>query len=178
MLQEARALFYAYLGGVYSERGLETVQQWMSRLLLGQDDGIAPPPDPPPKKIKNEEYSSYTTSPIFFGSQPPPSPPRQVPKPPNPLSPAQPTLSFLPLFNQMATQRRVTVEYPAEFSGPPHAGQWTVRCVGKLNNTRTSVVIYVRDQVNGISKGVGAGSSKQIAKEEAARQAYYAMGWT
>jgi len=32
--------------------------------------------------------------------------------------------------------------------------------------------------VNGIAKGVGSGSNKQVAKEEAARQAYYAMGWT
>lgn len=32
--------------------------------------------------------------------------------------------------------------------------------------------------VNGIRKGEGKGSSKQIAKEEAARQAYYSMGWT
>lgn len=32
--------------------------------------------------------------------------------------------------------------------------------------------------VNGIAKGEGAGTSKQLAKEEAARKAYYAMGWT
>jgi dsRNA-specific ribonuclease len=32
--------------------------------------------------------------------------------------------------------------------------------------------------VNDIPKGKGKGSSKQIAKEEAARQAYYSMGWT
>jgi hypothetical protein len=31
--------------------------------------------------------------------------------------------------------------------------------------------------VNGIQKGQGDGASKQLAKEEAARQAYYAMGW-
>lgn len=31
--------------------------------------------------------------------------------------------------------------------------------------------------VNGIPKGQGDGASKQLAKEEAARQAYYAMGW-
>ena len=31
--------------------------------------------------------------------------------------------------------------------------------------------------VNGVLKGEGQGSSKQIAKEAAARQAYYAMGW-
>ena len=28
-----------------------------------------------------------------------------------------------------------------------------------------------------MEKGVGTGPSKQLAKEEAARQAYFAMGW-
>lgn len=32
--------------------------------------------------------------------------------------------------------------------------------------------------VNGIRKGTGTGSSKQLAKEAAAREAYYGMGWT
>lgn len=32
-------------------------------------------------------------------------------------------------------------------------------------------------EVNGIEKGKGNGPSKQLAKEEAARAAYYAMGW-
>ena len=32
--------------------------------------------------------------------------------------------------------------------------------------------------VNGICKGEGGGVSKQVAKEEAARKAYYSMGWT
>jgi dsRNA-specific ribonuclease len=31
--------------------------------------------------------------------------------------------------------------------------------------------------VNGIKVGIGSGDSKQVAKEEAARQAFYAMGW-
>ncbi|KXN85675.1 hypothetical protein AN958_10858 [Leucoagaricus sp. SymC.cos] len=80
---------------------------------------------------------------------------------PNPLAPATPNAPFLPLFNQSATQRGVKVDYSAEFAGPAHAGQWSVECL-----------------VNGIPKGKGKGSSKQIAKEEAARQAYYSMGWT
>ncbi|EKM84207.1 hypothetical protein AGABI1DRAFT_110768 [Agaricus bisporus var. burnettii JB137-S8] len=80
---------------------------------------------------------------------------------PNPLAPATPNAPFLPLFNQTAAQRGVKVDYSAEFSGPSHAGQWTVQCI-----------------VNNIPKGTGKGSSKQIAKEEAARQAYYSMGWT
>jgi len=32
--------------------------------------------------------------------------------------------------------------------------------------------------VNGICKGEGSGANKQLAKEEAARKAYYSMGWT
>jgi dsRNA-specific ribonuclease len=31
--------------------------------------------------------------------------------------------------------------------------------------------------VNDILKGQGHGASKQLAKEDAARQAFYAMGW-
>ena len=37
--------------------------------------------------------------------------------------------------------------------------------------------LRARAVVNGIEKGVGTGPSKQLAKEEAARQAYHAMGW-
>ncbi|KAF8078788.1 hypothetical protein FPV67DRAFT_1663476 [Lyophyllum atratum] len=175
--KETRSIFHAYLGGIYAEHGIETVQEWISHLLLDQDspsgeqmptasERLRPIEAPPPKKVKSDQPPPYHQPPIFFASQPPPSPPRPRHTPsytafPNPLAPAQPSLPFLPLFNQTATQRRVTVEYPAEFSGPPHAGRWNVRCI-----------------VNGIQKGVGTGSSKQVAKEEAARQAYYAMGWT
>ncbi len=49
---------------------------------------------------------------------------------PNPLAPATPNAPFLPLFNQTANQRGVKVDYTAEFSGPSHAGQWTVQCIG------------------------------------------------
>ncbi|KAG6818078.1 hypothetical protein H0H87_009233 [Tephrocybe sp. NHM501043] len=194
--KETRSLFCAYVGGVYAESGIETVQEWMSHLLISEDTRFRPSEhypqaaEPPSKKVKSEEPSPYHSAPtpyqpssIFFASQPPPSPPtgrQRQPPPhmhlslnaasshmpplvslPNPLAPAQPSLPFLPLFNQTAAQRRVAVDYPAEFSGPPHAGQWNVRCI-----------------VNGIEKGIGTGPSKQIAKEEAARQAYYAMGWT
>lgn len=174
--KEARSIFYSYVGGIYVEHGPDTVREWITQLLRAEEEGFLessePAPrqrleTPPPKKIKSEEFSPT----IFVGAQPPRSPPPKFihsPPPhqappviPNPLAPAQPSLPFLPLFNQTAAQRRVMVEYPAEFIGPPHAGRWTVRCI-----------------VNGIQKGVGSGSSKQVAKEEAARQAYYAMGWT
>ncbi|KAG6848808.1 hypothetical protein H0H93_013861 [Arthromyces matolae] len=186
--QETRSLFYSFIGGVYVEDGMETVQEWINYLLGGEvEDAVpvgsqvpdnespqGPPFERPSKKVKSD-----------FASQPPPSPPMNkqrrlsphmhsassMQRPgqhmqplvhlPNPLSPAQPSLSFLPLFNQTAAQRRVVVEYLADFSGPLHAGTWSVRCI-----------------VNGIEKGVGTGPNKQTAKEEAARRAYYAMGWT
>ncbi|TFK36878.1 hypothetical protein BDQ12DRAFT_736619 [Crucibulum laeve] len=172
--QETRSIFYAYVGGVYADPGSGALHGWINQLLEGRDVSMEPSEPalqypiaiPPPKKIKSEP--SHPSS-IFFASQPTVSPVKQTsparPSPAasvgNPLAPAQPGLPFLPLFNQTAMQRRVTVEYPAEFSGPSHAGRWSVQCV-----------------VNGIPKGTGTGSSKQVAKEEAARQAYYAMGWT
>jgi hypothetical protein len=73
---------------------------------------------------------------------------------------APPATAYLPLFNQTATQRRLAIDYPSEFSGPAHAGRWTVKCT-----------------VNGIVKGTGQGMSKQLAKEEAAKSAWFAMGW-
>ncbi|KAG6847937.1 hypothetical protein H0H93_004756 [Arthromyces matolae] len=197
--QETRFLFYAFIGGVYVENGMETVQEWINYLLGGEVEDAVPvgsqvpgnePPQGPPferpsKKAKSEEgLASNLSATTFFASQPLPSPmdkqrrlsphmhsvssmqrPVQHMQPlvnlPNPLSPAQPSLSFLQLFHQTAAQRRVAVEYSADFSGPLHAGTWSVRCT-----------------VNGIQKGVGTGPNKQTAKEEAARRAYYAMRWS
>ncbi|KIM47840.1 hypothetical protein M413DRAFT_439522 [Hebeloma cylindrosporum] len=167
--QETSALFHAYVGGLYVSSGPEAVNEWISRLLeqelkniLGGHEvatTVQPPAPrtPPPKRAKSEAPQAEESA-IFFASQPPPSPPgirHAPPHLPNPLAPAQPNLPFLPLFNQAAMQRRVTVEYLAEFSGPSHAGG-----------------------VNGICKGEGSGTNKQLAKEEAARKAYYSMGWT
>jgi len=64
------------------------------------------------------------------------------------------------MFNQVAMQRRVRVAYDTSSSGPAHSLTWHARCI-----------------VNDILKGTGNAVNKQLAKEEAARQAYYAMGW-
>ncbi|PPQ67109.1 hypothetical protein CVT25_005710 [Psilocybe cyanescens] len=120
-----------------------------------ESDARAKTESPTPKRAKNEvafSMPSMVVPPIFFASQPPPSPPLQPvvqpipgglpPKPmraappksavlpPNPMAPAQPNLPFLPLFKQAAAQRRVTVDYLAEFTGPSHAGRWVVKCIG------------------------------------------------
>jgi dsRNA-specific ribonuclease len=178
--QETNSIFHAYVGGLFVANGADNVNDWIDHLLLQEnlnpmetcdEESLQSVEIPPQKRAKSETMSPLLQPTIFFASQPPPSPspPRREPPPhltvgpivTNPLAPAQPGLPFLPLFNQAATQRRVKVEYIPEFSGPSHAGRWTVQCV-----------------VNGICKGVGSGSSKQLAKEESARQAYASMGWT
>jgi len=157
-LEEINAIFYAYVGGVFQTSGPEGVSAWVDRLLaqetLIQPETLKADPDtaPVPKRVKSETLSP---PPNFFTSRPPPPTAR-----PNPLAPAQPDAAFLPLFNQEASKRRVTVEYLSEFSGPSHAGRWTVKCI-----------------VNGICKGQGSSSHKQTAKEEAARNAFDSMGW-
>ncbi|OCH94710.1 hypothetical protein OBBRIDRAFT_722201 [Obba rivulosa] len=161
--QEMRTLFSSYVGAVYAQNGMNVAQNWIASLI---DPNYEPPLSTGYdqehsfsfKKVKTE--SMMSTPPPQPGTQAPPPPMNPPPPLPNPLAPAQPSAAFLPLFNQTANQRRLVVEYPAQFSGPAHAGRWTVQCI-----------------VNGIEKGTGTGASKQLAKEEAARQAYYAMGW-
>ncbi|OAX44418.1 hypothetical protein K503DRAFT_765037 [Rhizopogon vinicolor AM-OR11-026] len=217
--QEGRLIFNAYLGAVFTEHGLQTVQEWIGGLLRlsttilndnhDMDVDIAlttskpSTPTPMSKRVKVEEPSapplalpSFLPPPVYQSPPQmhykmhqvlpqlppqranfpqlapqnhynpyfrptlsrPPSPPKI--SPPNPLAPAQPHLAFLPLFNQTANQRGLSVSYPAVLVGPPHAGKWSVTC-----------------KVNGIEKGKGSSDTKQQAKEQAARQAYYEMGW-
>lgn len=137
--------------------GPQAVNDWISGLLeqefesifgvaRSEGDDLPTVEIPPQKRARSETMfiapkTEEQQPPIFFASQPPPTPPPSqppslyipVPKPtpPNPLAPAQPNLPFLPLFNQAAAQRRVTVEYLAELTGPSHAGRWLVKCIGK-----------------------------------------------
>lgn len=185
-----RHLFTSYLGAVYASQGMVVVQNWVGALVDPEYEPMETDTDQPnyPKKVKTEAFSPPPSAFSAYAhavppepvSMPPPPPPANPPPPlPNPMTPAQPSTAFLPMFNQTANQRRVFVEYPAQFSGPPHAGRWTVKCVGKwLRNSDQCVVTTQRYiTVNGIEKGAGSGASKQLAKEEAAKQAWYAMGW-
>ncbi|KAI0801049.1 hypothetical protein C8Q74DRAFT_1214781 [Fomes fomentarius] len=179
--EETRYLMDAYVGAVYAGGGFQAVMNWIAALV---DPGATPPQvqqgqyEPESKRTRFEpSQPQYTYQPqpqpqpafaAGYGMpsyMPPAAPPPPAVAPPplpahNPLAPAQPHSAFLPVFNQTAQQRRLEVQYPAQFSGPAHAGRWTVQCL-----------------VNGLEKGVGTGPSKQLAKEEAARQAYFAMGW-
>ena len=39
-------------------------------------------------------------------------------------------------------------------------------------------IVSTPTTVNNVEKGQGSGTSKQLAKHEAAKQAFYAMGWS
>lgn len=179
ILQQGRLLFLAYLGAVFSERGLTTAQQWIGGLLrlsvsmfqdrvifdlapadFEEQSGKRPKVEESlqgfstqplqhalpslPGGYKGTHYNPYSQAmsslspPPLLPPPPPSMPPPVQPPPPksmptfgNPLAPAQPHLAFLPLFNQTATQRGLSIEYRASFSGPPHAGKWQVICVGE-----------------------------------------------
>jgi ribonuclease-3 len=112
---------------------------------------IQPMIDPDFNPNSNQGSTSYGSS---GNPLPPASPP-----PPLPASTIGQGV-FLASFNQTASQRGLKIEWEAKQSGPGHALTWNVECL-----------------VGGISKGHGVGKSKQLAKEEAARQAQAAMGW-
>ncbi|KDQ60148.1 hypothetical protein JAAARDRAFT_597138 [Jaapia argillacea MUCL 33604] len=54
----------------------------------------------------------------------------------------------------------MVVDWDGGFTGEPHKPVWTLACI-----------------VNGVEKGKGVGYSKQLAKEEAAKMAYIALGF-
>ncbi|KDQ53906.1 hypothetical protein JAAARDRAFT_416287 [Jaapia argillacea MUCL 33604] len=64
------------------------------------------------------------------------------------------------IFNERVGQPGVSGDFAFEQSGPPHLPVWQARCI-----------------VNGVTKGHGRAVSKQLAKEEAAKEACRAMGW-
>ncbi|KAJ7235871.1 hypothetical protein B0H12DRAFT_1140939 [Mycena haematopus] len=97
-----------------------------------------------------------------FGAPPPPlgNPPPLPPHLPN-NGPSAANINILSLLNQTAAQKGLGVTYTAEnLGGPPHAPSWRVSC-----------------NINGIKKGEGVGKNQKLAKEEAGRHAWQAMGW-
>ena len=152
--QEITLLFNSYVGAVYATQGMYVILNWIGALV---DPDYVPAPqsdvDMDPlhnaKKFKMEQYNpalTATPEPMIPPPPPPVGPPPPLPMPPmmpNPLAPAQPNTAFLPLFNQTANQRRMFVEYPAQFSGPAHAGKWNVKCVGEQH--RMSSLLRTHD---------------------------------
>ncbi|KAF9650477.1 hypothetical protein BDM02DRAFT_3092927 [Thelephora ganbajun] len=162
--EEGRLLFVSYVGALCIQSGYNVVQDWINQLLEPSEKRPTPRISQPPPYMPGTtnafpNANGLSPQPAGVPFQPQPPPPTTKP-PPLPPTPNQ-QISYLPLFNQTASQRRLGVEYTAQFYGPPHAGKWHVKCL-----------------VNNVEKGQGTGPSKQLAKEEAAKQAFYTMGWS
>ncbi|KAJ7727834.1 hypothetical protein DFH07DRAFT_851555 [Mycena maculata] len=134
---DMRRFFCSYIGALYIRNGFHQVQAWISALI-----------DP------NAHVDSFGTL------LPPPQPLGMPPPLPNPSTSPQNSGNILSVINEAAMKRGVSVTYPAEQTGPPHAPTWTVTCV-----------------VGGIEKGRGSGKGTKAAKEAAARQAMQNLGW-
>jgi dsRNA-specific ribonuclease len=173
--------FNSYLGAVYYRSGLSVVQFWISR-LIDPDTPIQPPRSlvqqvpfgQDGRSILNFNDASSSSS--FSHGNFVPAQPTGVP-PPLPSSPTNVTLA---LVNQTAAQKSCNISYPASQQGQSHLPTWTVRCVSKCHFSGFLQRVYVvltTCKVNGVEKGIGIGKSQKVAKEEAAKQAWVAMGW-
>lgn len=181
---EMTKYFHIYVGAAYICNGQDIVQNWISRLIDPNAD-VSMTSAPPradvyvhPPRYQSPAYSqpqyaqpqysqpqyghanTYSTPPRqpYFSPSQPSSPPPPLPS--NPMPSVGISLVNLALVNQTAAQKGIHVSYPAEQVGPSHQPTWTVRCC-----------------MNGEEKGIGVGKSQKIAKEDAAKQAWVAMGW-
>ncbi|OCB87872.1 hypothetical protein A7U60_g5007 [Sanghuangporus baumii] len=192
--QETRHLFQAYVGAVVAQSGPTIAANWITQLIDPQAEILStlddqetvehraakrlrtqppspastPPPlpsDPPSAataaRPSNERNLSNHSAAQIIASAPSVMPTIGPQIVPNKTSSAQKGAGYLLVFNQRCSQQHLQVEYQAVNHGSPHAPVWLIKCL-----------------VNGIQKGEGQGSSKQAAKEAAAKQAYYSMGWT
>jgi hypothetical protein len=155
------------VGALQVEKGYSAVKTWVQPLV-----------DPDFDSNSNQGSTSYGSDPYgsMGGNMANPLPPASPP-PPLPGSSVGQGL-LLASFNQTATQRGLKIEWKAAQSGPGHALTWNVECFGKQSPSPVVVqtLIYC-PIVGGIPRGNGTGKSKQLAKEDAARQALAALGW-
>ncbi|KAK0208743.1 hypothetical protein DFS33DRAFT_1305385 [Desarmillaria ectypa] len=158
---ELRFFLHTFIGALYIRNGMAEVQEWISRLIDPNHEPVTIHSPPPP-----QTQGIPAQPPQYPPPPPPPPPPSDMPF--NPASPppmAQTpqginSLITLQLVNQTAAQKGCIVTYSAESHGLPHAPIWTAQCY-----------------INGQAMGSGQGRSQKLAKEEAARQMWNAMGW-
>ncbi|KAK0233613.1 hypothetical protein IW262DRAFT_1331463 [Armillaria fumosa] len=156
---ELRIFFHTFIGALYIRNGMNDVQEWISRLIDPNHDPASMPSPPQQQQQQQQQTQGMPTQP----SQPPPPMPSFNSSPPPPMAQTAPSISSLitlQLVNQTAAQRGYTVTYSAESQGPPHAPIWTVHCL-----------------LNGQVTGSAQARSQKLAREDAARQAWNAMGW-
>ncbi|KAG8768942.1 hypothetical protein FRC16_006848 [Serendipita sp. 398] len=141
--------WYAYMGGIHLVLGHHILDRFLRQLVDPSFEESRPSTGVPPS-LPPSQRQSYV--PTHAGGAPI-SGILMGQKPDN-------QGHYISLLHMMATRSNQRVEYEAESSGPRHALAWTVSVL-----------------VNGEWKGQGQASSKQVAKEEAAKAALSTLGW-
>ncbi|KAF9245821.1 hypothetical protein BU15DRAFT_58775 [Melanogaster broomeanus] len=164
---ESRLLFHSYVGAIYVQKGLPVVLNWISRLVCPESEPLAAPGNSAtnPNPALSSSPPPYSSSSI--AATPPNAPPPPMPAAPTPGG--LPPVNALSLFNQTCSQRGILINWDSESEGPPHQPRWAVKCLGKPLFPVLFTPLLICLTVNG--------RSQKVAKEEAARQAFQAMGW-
>jgi len=197
-------VFNAYVAALYTQSadGPLLVNNWVYHLIYPNSENISPLPKILSQNQPNTDQSQPSTphiasNTILYPSisaayQYPQGDSVLVASPPrsNGLKrtisqtsfPSEPhnTVVYLPRFNELATKKRLSVQWQAENKGLQHAPIWQVECVGKSRNIYFGLLPNTNHRslvVNGNVYGKGSATAKQLAKEEAAREAFRALGW-
>jgi len=80
------------------------------------------------------------------------------------------------MLHGVAAKRGAKIEYESESTGPQHSLKWVVTVLGGLDLAR-DISKLTSFTVDGEWKGQGNASSKQTAKEEAAKAAFNSLHW-
>jgi hypothetical protein len=145
-MQEMTAYFHTYVGAVYMQKGMDPIQNWISRLLdphesppaprqSGQDglgnsgSGTQNPYSSFSSPQTQHNYSPFAST-SYSAPAPPAGPPPPLPTSPAPL-PGTMNLVTLAAVNQTAMQKGFSINYTASSEGLSHQPTWTVRCLSK-----------------------------------------------
>jgi len=150
-------LFEAYVGGLYQDSGLEITKAWLHPLfkpflseayrIIRVQHGLPYPPEPP----RIASHSGLVTAQGH---------PMGGPWSPPPVHSA-PSIGHLSLFNQHLQQNSKSIEWVYSDS----AGE----------GSKTTPIWVVRAMVDGQCLGRGRGSTKKVAKNEAAKEGLKTM---
>jgi hypothetical protein len=132
--------FYAFVASVYLQSGLQTVQSWLSALLVS-DEAIARA-----QEIMAKSLQTYVDAAVqadaALGSRK-----RRAPSPEPQAGPSQQQAQaraiasgYLGSFNERAIQTRTALDWNYTSEGPPHKRKWNVNVYGVLSTS--AIVIH------------------------------------
>ncbi|KAJ7771067.1 ribonuclease III domain-containing protein [Mycena maculata] len=162
-------LFESFIGGLYTDQSLESVQAWLNVLFR-----------PYARAAYDVVRTQHGLPPVSAGPDPPVAD-RPAPSPSPPLSPDS-TVGHLALFNQHLQKGMQRVEWVYSDNHPfgmdnASAGDVSPDAFA-FRGTKTTPVWAVQVYVDGEVFGRGRGNTKKAARNEAAKQGLTRLGVT